>query len=201
MKKYIIFSLLLLVGCSNSTKLVSNKTVKEVFNGTEIKDISTILNFFDQQVCKANITDKDSIYNCYQHFFGEMHKCIEKGELKIPISFSKQQKLYAQISDSTFNRIWDFHKSWSNNSTDTLKSISYRYNSKYINFLEKLGKEHEFVKSYHESYIAAGDINPSCVGGFISYYKRLKIKDERVRLFVAIHYLTLNDRYNRKEKY
>src|SRR5690606_37030705 len=120
-------------------------------------------------------------------------------EIKIP--FSEQQKLYDSISDSTFNQIWCLGKSWKRDSPDTLKHIGLRYDGKYSEFLKSFGKENKVIQGDYQTFEDAGAISPSMVAGLLFNYEDYDVRDIRIKLIVAIHYLTMSDQNERKEEY
>lgn len=202
-KIYQIFVLLLLISCSNTTqeKLASNPTLVEVFENSEIQDMSIILEFFNEQICLNQETVENNVIDCYQNFFKRMYQAEKTGYIDLKIPYPEQQKLYNQISDSTFNQIWSFGKRWTINSQDTLKYIEFTYDGKYVNFLKELGEENDVIKRYYDSFRSVGGIGPAMVADLLINYDSYNVKDIRIRLVVAIHYLTMNDQGYRKEKY
>jgi hypothetical protein len=179
--------------------LQSNLTTIQVFKDSEIQDLSIILNFFNKQICKTPQVVIARIDDCYKSFFERMKKTGETGNIEIKIPFIEQQKMYETISDSTFNQIWYLGKSWNTDSTATLKHLGLRYNGKYADFLKKTGKENKVIESYYKSFEASGAISPPMVAGLLMNYKVYEVQDIRIQLIVAIHYLTMNDQYKRKE--
>lgn len=143
----------------------------------------------------------ENVQNCYQSFFIRMEKAEEIGSIDLKISFESQQRLYKEIDSATFNQIWIFNRSWKKNSPDTLKSMTYNCNGKFVRFLETFAKEDEVVKDYYNSFQSAGDIVPSMVARLQKLHKDYDTHDIRIRLLIAIHYLTLSDQYHRIEKY
>jgi hypothetical protein len=202
-KLYHIIIILTLIGCSSSKsdKLKSDLTAINVFEDSEIRDLSIILKFFNEQICTTQQIDIGQTNDCYKSFFERMEKAGETGNIEIKIPFSEQQKMYESISDSTFNQIWSFGKSWNRDSPDTLKYLGLRYDGKYAEFLKTLGKENKVIEVYYEAFEASGAISPSMVAGLLMNYEVYDIHDIRIKLIVAIHYLTMNDQYERKEKY
>lgn len=200
---YQIIALIVLIGCSTTSQedLKSNSTITTVFNESEIRDLTKILEFFNEQICATQQVDIIKLSDCYQSFFKRMAEAEKTGNIEIKIPFEEQQNLYNQINESTFNEIWNFGKSWNRNSPDTLKYIRFRYNGKYVKFLKELSNDDKIIKNYHDSFEAAGDISPSMIAGLLMNYDYYNINDLRVRLVVAVHYLTMNDQYERKEKY
>lgn len=97
-------------------------------------------------------------------------------------------------------QIWDFSPCWHRDCPDdTLKCITYSYNGKYLTYLEELGNENHLIQKYHEAYHFLGDISPTMVASILLDYKNYDIRDIRIRLVIAIHYLTLNDQFERRE--
>jgi hypothetical protein len=194
---------LILLNCSNSSNLnlESNQTVKSVFNKSEIKDLSRILKFFNEQICSIQRVDQVNPSECYRSFFERMKKTSDEGFINIEIPYKEQQILYTQIRESTFEEIWSIGKSWIPHTTDTTKSIYYNHEGKFVAFLKELGNENKMIKNYYDAYESCGDICPSIVADLIMNYENYDIKDVRVQLVVAIHYLTLNDQTERNEKY
>ncbi|MEN8123272.1 MAG: hypothetical protein ABFS35_23245 [Bacteroidota bacterium] len=130
-----------------------------------------------------------------------MKKNSDFGIFEIGIPFENQIQMYDRIDEITFQNIWTFNKSWKPDLPGTLKSIGIKYNSKYVDFLELFGKESEVVNNYYEDLMSCGDISPTMVADVLINHAQYDIQDERIRLLIAIHYLTLNDQYERKEKY
>jgi hypothetical protein len=204
MKKYFqLVVVFILIGISSTSQenLKSDSTITTVFNETEIKDLTKILNFFEEHICATQHVALSNIAGCYQSFFERMQKADETGVVEIKIPFVEQQNLYKQINESTFNEVWNFGKSWKYSSTDTLNTISLKYESKYIKFLEELGNGDNTIRVYYISFKNEGSISPSMFFGLLLNYDNYIINDIRVRLVIAIHYLTLNDKYERNDKY
>ena len=204
--QFVIVFLLILSGCTYDTgkKLNSFSTVTDCFTREEIKDLAKLLDFFNGQICVSEGIDKKEIIKCYDSFIQRMIETAEAGSLDAQIPFSLQKEIYNQISDSLFNRIWVFGRSrikWGE--PDTLKHIGYRRDSKYMEFLEELGKEYEMVKNYRETFTLAGDISPSMSRDILMIKEdyQYDLNDVRLQLVIAIHYLTMNDKQKRKEKY
>ncbi len=180
-----------------------NPTINSIFNKTESQDLQRILDFFENSICINENIKKENINECYKKFFERIKGESEKdGNIYLKISFNEQQRVYEQINNSTFGEIWKFEKNLpQNSSADTLKYITYKYESKYINYLKELGKTYKVIESYKESFLNAGDMSPIMFANVIMGYENYNTEDIRIKLFIAIHYLTLNDQNERKEEH
>lgn len=199
MKQLLIIVLILgLTNCSVGQKrLVDDKIIKKSFSESEIQDLQLLYDFFNQ-----SISDSESdIEDCYDDFFIQVKQAADSGSMYLPIPFEKQKKVYDKFQDSTFYQIWAFGKTWTpENPNDTLREVYFRWDGKFVSFLKKAGKKDEFIKAYHESVEATGGLVPSIIAGIIMNYEKLNIEDPKVKFVIAIHYLTLNDQYKRREK-
>jgi hypothetical protein len=196
----LIFTILLSNCGTSAQELQSNSTIQEVFSTSEISDLNKILTFFESEIC-SDLTEVTDVNVCYANFFSTLRSAVEEGEFPIDINFDKQREMYNELNDSTFANIWTINKSLKYKSKDTLQSISYLYNGKFANLLERTGKDYPIIEGYSESFKEAGDITPSITANFIKNPSKLNLNDPSVKLIVAIHYLTLNDQYLRKEPY
>ena len=205
MKKIIyIIILTILISCSTSEKreLKSNKTISEIFNKSEINDLQIILDFFNGQICDSNKLNNDYLNKCYEKYCSEIKsEMILNGGFNPKIDYEKQLELYEKIDKANFNKIWKIGKSYNLRTKENFKHLELNYKGKYLDFLKKYGEENKTIHSYYESIINAGDISPSTSAILILNYKLIKPADIRSKLIIAIHYLTLNDNFNRKEKY
>lgn len=190
------------VGCGNQKTLESNSTVTKVFNDSEIHDLTLILEFFNKQICSLENKKGSDINDCYNKFIQRMIESAETGNMEINIPFKEQIELYNAIDEQTFNEIWQM--GWQRTprlSIDTLTYIDLKNHSKYVSFLNEYGKESDFIKEYHNSLKMSGGIGPAMISNMMMSYEYYDIYDIRMKLVFAIHYLTLNDQFNRKEKY
>jgi len=197
----LMFNLTLISCSSKRDKLGDNSSIQSIFNEKEIIDLEKILVFFENQISEIENRPIEDLQKCYESFFIRLEKAEETGFVETKIPFGKQLNFYNEIDTTTFNQIWCFHRSWNYGSSDTLKSISINLKGKYVVFLESLGKEHGLIKKYDEMLRGSGDISGGMVASLLMFHKKYDTNDIRIRLLIAIHYLTLNDQFERDEKY
>lgn len=194
------FLIILFAGCAvNNSNLKSNVSFENNFTVHEINELEILFDFFNNKICPEN--ENLILSKCYNQFFENIEIMKDSGEFSIPVDFNSQQFVYSKISDFTFNEIWTFGKYWETRDTlkTTYKTIYLNTNGKYFNFIKEVGQTDNFIKDYYEKVEASGDISPSLIAGILINYENLNIQDIRVQFIIAIHYMTLNDRYSRKE--
>ena len=194
MRKIICFIIpLLLIGCKTDrgNKLGDCQLIIDVFDKSEIKDLTKIFDFFNEQI---NDQHKVNLIESYKLFCERMKESEITGFMDINIPFQKQMDLYSQISENTFHQIWIFTEGGirRQGSFYPIKSILLNFNGKYSDFLKELGKENSAINHYYEIFKQIGDISPN-MAALLTNYDIFDISDIRVQLVFAIHYLTLND--------
>lgn len=167
----------------------------KTFNQSEISDLKKVLSFFDNEM-RIEFKSK-SIQKNYSSFYKKSLKELDSGRIYVGFTFKKQAKLIEELKETTFNGIWDVGKSFTEK--DTINVINLKVKGVYAKFLKELGKENKAIKRYIDDLVFNYDITPEQSYFFINNYDSLDITDERVRLMIAIHYLTLNNIYGEKE--
>ncbi len=198
---YLLIFIFTLISCSGKkNKLADSQTFLNTFNSNEIEDLQLLFNFFIENICSSK--EKENLDACYDNFFKNMEKGFDTGNMELTWDFENQKRIYHQFSDSTFNEIWSYGKSWNNRNypKDTFRTVNINLNGKYFDFLKRVGKKDTIIRTYYETLEASGDLPPSLVAGLIKNYNSYNVEDVRVKFIIAIHYLTLNDQYKRKEK-
>ena len=189
------------ISCSveKDDSLSKDETINSVFNLAEISDLVKIQEFFDQQIGSKSKRNEGSLLKSYYAFFEDNSKIKNLGQLTLSIDFNEQKELYTRLTDSTYNHIWRMSWTVPMNSVDTLNRLELRYGGKYMEFLEEVGEQDEKIAQYCNSFKGMGVISPSMMADLVKNYKDYNINDPKVRLIIAIHYLTMNDFMNRVE--
>ena len=197
-----LFLLIFTISCTSSKQdnLLTDKMVKSIFDASEINDLQKIQQFFDHQIGLNKNSDEKTIHDKYEKFFNDVAETTVINNLSLPIDFDQQKEFYSQLSNTTFEDIWKFGSITRIDSTGGLKYIQLNRNGNYLSFLKKLGEQDKTIANYYKSLEIAGDISPSMVASLIKESDKYNIDDPKIRLVIAIHYLTLNDQWNRKER-
>ncbi|MGB1248147.1 MAG: hypothetical protein ACPG4Z_04625 [Chitinophagales bacterium] len=181
-----IFSLFLLINCTNSV-LEEDKTIQNIFTQDEIKDLAILMVFFENKICEFKQTSSEEVSDCYSNYGLYWKEVIESETTLVTpnISYKEQLLLYKTISSSTFDEVWEIGEG---------ENAEIRYtNGKYLTFLEELSNDNEVVANYYESYLFMETMNPGMYGSLFINHEYFDFGDVRIRLFYAIHFLTLND--------
>jgi hypothetical protein len=186
----IIVLLCLLVSCKTQTSppLSNNPDLTKIFNAEEIKDLETLNVFFNSQICDKPESNEEQ---CYISFFRSMNANNLLGYVELNLDYKTQKTIYSQINQSTFDEIWTFSTNMYN---DSIGEIIYNRKGKFMAFIKEAAKEDVLVENYLEAILEGGDI----YAGMIEAYKYQGNESQNFKFILAIHYLTLNDKFERK---
>ncbi len=176
--------------------------INKLFNKEEIADLEKIMGFFEKEIeriLKENEAYHDSI-NLYKNYLNFISIPPENRDFDTFLSINAQLKLYDTIGESTFNKIWEFSVMTLTETMQDYKSITYKHDGHYVLFLKELGDKYSNFESYHRIFKAMGCISASMWWHPIIGHDKYNLNDIKVKLFVAIHFMTINDREKRDEK-
>jgi len=109
--------------------------------------------------------------------------------------------MYRQINKSTFDEIWTLFE-YKGFKPDTMIEfglrINYNFNGKYYKFLKEFGKDNKYIEHYFDTHEQLKDFAPTMLFYLMENYDKINVKDIRVQLLIAIHFLTLNDLNERR---
>ena len=207
MKYLVIFGLF--IGLLNysvgQTALADNETFQETFTTAELEDLQLLFDFFNSSICSRQ--NSDDLNTCYPIFFKRLEKTKESENFELEIPIDQQQEVYQAFQDSTFFRIWSFGETQEYNFRDSIPlqgvytTVFFTHDSKYMEFLRRTADDYEIIAFYYDSILAEGGlIGPGLFASVLIDHDKYDLEDIRLRFIVAIHYLTLNDQYNRAEK-
>lgn len=208
--KLILFTIpALLFACQNHLQKPSELKSNKTFSESETEEIIDLLHSFDQEICKIENLENENVSACYRSFFERIKREIEDGDYEIGISEAGQKAMVGALSQELREEFWRAGRSIINRRIpnddsgrtfpDTVQSI-YFADGKYLKFLEEeVSGKNPQVKQYVDNLRRTMGISPSVFADVVFNYKAYDVKDERIRLLIAIHYLTLND-FNLKYK-
>ncbi|MEP5338330.1 MAG: hypothetical protein ABJL44_09935 [Algibacter sp.] len=152
------------------------------FTTEQISDLNKITSFFKNQVCLNTNAD---FKKCYRQIPHEYLEATGSGFWD-SITFEKQQELYREISESTFNEIWCLCRA-------ELKNICAITKGKYQKYLTELGKTNPVIAKYAKNILASGIFDFGKVihySNVINDKKHFDLNDPNIQLILAIHYLS-----------
>lgn len=193
----LILFVLVAAGCSNRSRddLNSNSTIISIFSTSEIEDLNRILSFFENQIC----SDKKHAHTetCYKSYLKKVSENIDKGSIVINIPYEEQKVMFEQLNDSTFNQIWSYGEVTNQKTKDTLIELGYNPSGKYVKMMNEMSHDDNLMKYYYETWDEWRSLQIITSGKTLENYETYDIDDIRMKLVVAIHYLTMNDNFER----
>ena len=182
--------------------LTSDKALTKVFNETEIQGLKSMIKYVDDMVFnRENTTDANEAYHLYFKDIAQTQEYI--------VAFEENLKYeYLESLDSIqFSSIWTFDNHYKTiNTGDTvyrnledIKVLSVSSTSKYMDYLENIGKEDPFFKNLHRDFVNIGNVSASTFG--ILFIERLTSFDFNMpknRLWAAICLLRTEEPIEKK---
>ncbi len=173
---------ILMTGCI-STKRETLKNHKGLFTSDEIDELNSIVESFDIGV--SEVYPSQTIDGSYSHYAKEILQRTQEGinlepHERILSVFDTAKKL------SVSNDIW-----WFNDLGNGNLQVNIKPDGKYMSYLEELGSDYPFIKSYHGQLVKHGDLGAANIlGSFAKKATSFNFKDKNIRLVFTIHYLT-----------
>ena len=194
----------ILSACDLDYKRLEEYTyLKENYTKEEFKGLERILGFYDQKICEqckgcntANASE-EVVIDCYYEYFEILEDSLEQDHgLHYPISGNELVKLLISLDSSLFYDIWWIPCETREESFKYEGYMEVSLEGRYIDFLAKLKQRNLRLYWYLEDTEAAGtSMTPRNVSEIIKNHHLYDLKDEGIRLFIIIHYMTLFSQY------
>ena len=170
-----------------------SELIEKYFNSNQTKKLTRLVNDFDKHIV-SNYSKSGDFILAWQSFFRALATIETTSEIKGKIKLSKaaQDKMLKKVGKETLLQIWNIEQPSSGNGNKYIELKSLKYKSNYIDFLEDLAKNNELIRNYRTDIETAGDISPISVTNLIHRQAKLDIIDADIRLFLTVHYLSLN---------
>lgn len=193
---YILLFVFSLVSCNDS---FTTNEMKNNFSNDEIKNLKMIVDFYKEQL--SNEKNKD-----FEKVFNETLVLYLKNQNRdnfYNINFNNQKNLYNSISESTFNKIWLFNKSYDFEETTINKRLGFKNEGNYNSFLKDVAINNSIINGYINILESAGDFSNSnyLIYDILKNKESYNLKDPNIQLIIAIDNLSINDNLKRNEKF
>jgi len=189
------------VGCSKSNpeQLNSNTTITSIYTTAVIDDLNKILSFFENQICAENNHTHSG--KCYESYLKSISDIMDnEGQILINIPYKEQLTMFEELDTSTVNQIWSYGEITNMHTKDTLIELRYNIRGKHVKMMYEMSLEDELMKYYYDMWQEWYTLQVITSGKTLENYKNYDIDDVRMKLVVAIHYLTMNDNFERNKK-
>ncbi|PWJ38663.1 hypothetical protein, partial [Sediminitomix flava] len=197
MKKLILILIQVLFLCIlNACEMKhTEKELESNFTIEQIADLRKITEFFKNSICDDTGLDFKVCFN--EKNYGSL--LVNAFELLSRIDFDEQQKLYKQISSTTFDEIWMFCEATRYPSKRKFQDICSVYDGKYQKYLIDLGKKNIRIAKYADKIQASGGFNVFDIGlnEIFKENSYFDLDDPNIQLILAIHFLSINDQIKR----
>lgn len=179
--------------------LFGDPDIKFIFTKEEIEDLTIILDFFENEICDVQQVTSTNVEACYHALFENMLKSETTGTLYVPVPFHKQLGMYKTLTDGAFTDIWKRGTAVNQETGDTTIRMNLSLDGKYMQFLDSLNADYQILDAYKNSFKKEKKISRAMIETVMYNSQQYNLSDPRMRVFLALHYLTLNDVYERKK--
>jgi hypothetical protein len=200
MKKWVLLLIIILLySCkakeeSTLYKMKSDDLLSASFTKSELKDLATIVDFFETQICdEYNDGKKENLKDCYDKFNIKDKIAYSEGTYFKFIDIEAQRKMYKKLDSTTVYEIWRHGRCYPDSLKTPINLGLRAWDGNYHDFLVKAGKEHQLIKEYVHSMSVANGLSPGNISMITHNYDQFDINDSKIRLLFAIHYLSLNE--------
>jgi hypothetical protein len=189
--------------------LTSDTSLTKVFNETEIQGLESIIQYADQMVLSGeNTLDANEAYHLFLEeiapFFDDNGNPPKK--YKVPFEESSKYKFLESLDSTVFNAIWRFenqidmisYKDTTYVKLENFKTLSLKSLSKYMDYIEEVGKEDPYFKSLWELKEVVGNLSTGAVVWFLKNHANFDFNTPKNRLWAAIFLICWEEDFDNK---
>ena len=182
--------------------LTSDKSLTKVFNETEIKGLELMIQYVDKIV--LNREKKTDANEAYHLFFEDS---VQTLAYNVAFEENLKYEFLESLDSIQFASIWTFDGHYVTISKpdtvyrnlENIKVLFVKSTSKYMDYLEEIGKEDPFYRILHRDFTNIGDLSAGTY--HILFIERLTDFDFNIpknRLWAAIYLLRREERIEKK---
>ena len=187
---FILLTSTILLGCSQGSGINNNETVREVFSSSEAEGLEEIHDFFTDLICEK--TDKSNPVDCYEAYMSDLKaETPTTGVYPNLCSKSEQDEFFKSVDPKLFSEIWRYENVNGGENNSSWIEIEINNQGRYAEYLELLGKESPGIRDYYDGIMMGGAITASVQTSVLMFPENYDMQDSRIRLVIAIHYLTI----------
>ena len=181
--------------------LTSDKSLTEIFNETEIKGLESMIRYVDNMV--LNRKHKTDANEAYHLLFEEI---VQTSDYIVPFEEDLKYEFFESLDFIQFSSIWTFDYQIEMISTgDTvyrdlkhIKMLHVKPFSKYMTYLEEIGKEDPYFKKIREDFENIGNLSASSYQLFPEGHTNFDFNIPKNRLWATVYLLRREEPIEKK---
>ncbi len=191
---FCIFTLLAInsVNGQVSLDLTNDQELSTTFSDSELKGIASIIQYVDQKVLSD--TGEMDIEKAYHSYF---EKIATSKEYIVPFKEENKYQFLESLDPAVFNSFWNFtyehagisYKDSMYRDVKNFKMLDLKPESRYIKYLQKLGKTDPYFKSLHYELYMAGDLSHDYSEWFPRSHEHFDFNLPKNRLWATVYLL------------
>lgn len=176
--------------CLNNRK---NQTAADTyFDKIEQQEINYLLFFFEKSIQKKTKEGGPIAYKKYNNSLISVESNQDFLNKLLFTPSSVNNLLDTILNFKIFSEIWEYTEN-NQSKFDTTRNLFYNINGKYFKYLKKIAKCENLINEYSTQIKETGGmLSPSLMGGFPRAMKNKEFSSQDLKVFCAIHYLSIN---------
>ena len=185
----------------NGIDLRSDKSLTKVFTDTEIKGLESMIQYVDDLVLDNG--NKTGANEAYHLFFEEI---AQTPEYIVPFEENVKYQFLKSLDTAQFGAVWAFndhidlitYRDSIYRNLDNITTLELKPFSKYMDYLEEIGKEDPYFKSLRKLMSDVGNLSAYSAYWFPENHSKFDFNIPKNRLWAAIYLLTREETYEMK---
>lgn len=191
--------------CQEKPDLISDESISKTFSAKEIEGLESMVRYVDSMVIKGK--NELNVNDAYHLFF---EKIAQSPEYKAPFKETEKYRFLKSLDSAQFSAVWGFDSHMDMltirdtvyRNLDNFPQLNIRLFSKYMVYLEEVGKEDSYFQGLHRYFEAVGNFSAGNTEGFPGNHSVFDFTVPKNRLWAAIYILGMEETYEMKlERY
>lgn len=187
--------------CQEKPDLGRDGSISGTFSETEIEGLESMVRYVDNMVTKGK--NGQDIDNAYHQFF---EKIAQSTEYNAPFKETEKYRFLKSLDSVQFSAVWRFDsyidmltvRDTVYRNLDNFPQLDIKPFSKYMDYLEEVGKGDSYFRGLHRNFEAAGGFSAGDSGWFLRNHSVFDFTVPKNRLWAAIYILGMEETYEMK---
>jgi hypothetical protein len=187
--------------CQEKLDLRGDESISKTFSEKEIEGLESMVGYVDNLVIKTK--NEPNIDNAYHLFF---EKIAQSTEYDVPFEETEKYQFLKSLDSVQFSAVWRFDSHMDMltirdtvyRNLDNFPQLVIKPFSKYMDYLEEIGKEDPYFQGIHKNFKNVGGFSAADFGLFLRNHSVFDFTIQKNRLWAVIFSLGMEENYELK---